>query len=422
MQLRMAAPIDATLQSWMPAGEFTAAARKVATQAAAHAAQRQADQVGPEHLLLAILGAQDRHVEQVMAATNTSTRQLGELLATELPPAQTAPRPAPPPGPDLRLTLRYATKEAALLGHRQADVLHLLLGLLYEEGGAAQRAAQAAGLSLYELRQGVLSQPKRFRQRRDYQLSGAIRISPVFLIPLLAMIASGAGLYFGPVDRLVRPLSILFIVSGWIVSVSIHEFGHALAAYLGGDRSVKDAGYLTLNPLKYSHPLLSIVIPLLFLLSGGIGLPGGAVFIDRRALRSSRWESIVSAAGPLGTALFGLLIAWPFFFDWIEWMTPENWAFWPALAFLAFLQVTALMFNLIPLPPLDGFGIIAPRLSPELRMRAMMFGNISLILLYVMLSQDGPVSYAFWQEAFKISDALHIPAWLIEAGWEQFFS
>jgi Zn-dependent protease len=422
MQLRMAAPLDTTLQSWAPAGEFTQAARKVVAQASAQAAQHHADQIRPEHLLLAILEAQDRHVERVLAATNVDTSQLGRLLAAELPPAQTTPGAMPAPGPELRLTLRYATKEATLLGHRRADVLHLLLGLLYEEEGAAHRVAQQAGLSLYELRQSILSQPKRFRQRHDYQLGQAIRVSPVFLIPLAAMIASGAGLFFGPTDRLVRPLTMLFIVSGWIVSVCIHEFGHALAAYLGGDHSVKDAGYLTLNPLKYSHPLLSIVLPLVFLLSGGIGLPGGAVYINPRALRSSRWESIVSAAGPLGTTLFGLLVTWPFFFDWMEWMTPENWAFWPALALLAFLQVTALLFNLIPLPPLDGFGIIAPRLSPELRMRALMFGNITLILMFVMLSQEGPISYAFWNEAFKISDALHIPSWLIDAGWEQFFS
>ena len=44
-------------------------------------------------------------------------------------------------------------------------------------------------------------------------------------------------------------------------------------------------GYLTLNPLKYTHPLLSIVLPVLFLLMGGIGLPGGAVWVDRHAIR-----------------------------------------------------------------------------------------------------------------------------------------
>lgn len=420
MKLHSTAPIDSTIQMLTPAGEFTKAACKVVAQASQHAARLGADLVGSEHLLLAILAAQDRLVVRMLADAKVDPGRLGESLAAELEPAHSAQEQQP--GPELRMTLRYAVKEAALLGHRRVDVLHLLLGLLYEEEGIAQRIAREAGLSLYELRQSVLSQPARFRQRRDYKLDRAIRVSPVFLIPLGLTIISGAGLYFSPPDMLVRPLTILFVVSGWIVSVCVHEFGHALAAYLGGDLSVKDAGYLTLNPLKYSHPVFSLLLPLLFLLSGGIGLPGGAVYINPRALRSSRWESIVSAAGPLGTVLFALLITWPFFFDWIEWATPENWAFWPALAFLAFLQVTALLFNLIPLPPLDGFGIIAPRLSPELRMRALMFGNVALLLLFMAMSQDGPISDAFWQEAFRLADALHIPAELIDAGWSQFFS
>ncbi len=75
----------------------------------------------------------------------------------------------------------------------------------------------------------------------------------------------------------VGPLTTVFMLSGWITSVCLHEFGHALAAHLGGDTEVARAGYLTLNPLRYSHPLLSIVLPVLFLVSGGLG---------RRAARS----------------------------------------------------------------------------------------------------------------------------------------
>ena len=67
----------------------------------------------------------------------------------------------------------------------------------------------------------------------------------------------------------------------WKAQVALHEFGHALVAFWGGDRSVVDKGYLTLNPLKYTHPFLSLVLPMLILVLGGIGLPGGAVYINR---------------------------------------------------------------------------------------------------------------------------------------------
>ena len=64
------------------------------------------------------------------------------------------------------------------------------------------------------------------------------------------------------------------------MSLCLHEYAHALVAYRAGDRGVADRGYLTLNPLKYTHPLLSIVLPVVVVMLGGIGLPGGAVWVD----------------------------------------------------------------------------------------------------------------------------------------------
>src|SRR6266568_5960019 len=84
----------------------------------------------------------------------------------------------------------------------------------------------------------------------------------------------------------------------WVFSVCLHEFGHAVVAYWGGDHTVRDKGYLTLNPIRYTHPVYSIVMPVVFMLMGGIGLPGGAVYIERDRLRSRAWGTWVSLAGP----------------------------------------------------------------------------------------------------------------------------
>jgi len=73
-------------------------------------------------------------------------------------------------------------------------------------------------------------------------------------------------------------MNFVIIFFGWIFSLCLHEFSHALVAYYGGDTTVKDKGYLTFNPLKYTHPFLSLILPLIILLMGGIGLPGGAVY------------------------------------------------------------------------------------------------------------------------------------------------
>src|SRR5215470_20002981 len=76
-----------------------------------------------------------------------------------------------------------------------------------------------------------------------------------------------------------------FVLVGWLISLCLHEFGHAIAAYTCGDLSVPNKGYLTLNPLRYTDLQFSIVWPLLFLAFGGIGLPGGAVHVNFWALR-----------------------------------------------------------------------------------------------------------------------------------------
>src|SRR6266550_6157281 len=137
----------------------------------------------------------------------------------------------------------------------------------------------------------LLRRRKAFAGGLSPSLAGAIRVSPIFAIPVGAAVVGGAGLWSGVAPGLTLLLSVLLVIGGWVTSLCIHEFGHALLAYLGGDRSVAAAGYLSLNPLKYTHPVLSIALPIVFLLIGGIGLPGGAVYLNERAIRSDRWRS-----------------------------------------------------------------------------------------------------------------------------------
>src|SRR5579871_1775966 len=101
----------------------------------------------------------------------------------------------------------------------------------------------------------------------------------------------------------------IVVVVLWVFSVCLHEFGHALVAYWGGDHTVKDKGYLTMNPIHYTHPVYSILVPLFFMLIGGIGLPGGAVYIEDRLLRSRWWEMAVALAGVTMNLLLVILIS-----------------------------------------------------------------------------------------------------------------
>jgi hypothetical protein len=139
-----------------------------------------------------------------------------------------------------------------------------------------------------------------------------VSISPVFALILLVTIAAGYGIYSLALDNtLTSVLLIVFVVGGWVVSLCLHEFGHALVAYVGGDHGVVGKGYLTLNPFKYTHGLLSIVFPLIFLAMGGIGLPGGAVYINPGAIRSKHMRSLTSAAGPFATTTCAIVLGPP---------------------------------------------------------------------------------------------------------------
>src|SRR5207302_4334809 len=132
----------------------------------------------------------------------------------------------------------------------------------------------------------------------------------------------------------------------WIFSVCVHEFGHAWAAYCGGDYTVRDKGYLTMNPLKYTHPVYSLLMPALFMMMGGIGLPGGAVYIERHLLRSRGWVTWVSLAGPAMNLLLAVIIALLIKLVFLP-RYPDH-AVTYGMAFLLQLQISAILFNLIP--------------------------------------------------------------------------
>src|SRR6266850_1339703 len=198
----------------------------------------------------------------------------------------------------------------------------------------------------------------------------------------------------------------------WIFSVCLHEFGHAWAAYCGGDHTVREKGYLTLNPLRYTHPVFSIVMPVVFMMLGGIGLPGGAVYIERDRLRSRGWETWVSLAGPAMQVPLILLISLGFKLGWLQ-NDPQSLSS-VSLGFLMQLEISALLLNLLPVPPLDGFQAIAPWLPERVRERAWEMSNASLFTLFLVLWYVKPLKHLFWSITYGLSDLMGVNSKL---GW-----
>jgi Zn-dependent protease len=154
---------------------------------------------------------------------------------------------------------------------------------------------------------------------------------------------------------------------------------------------------------------------MIFLLMGGIGLPGGAVYIEKWRLKSRGWETAVALAGPFANALLALILSLILRF------APISIAgIWPGIAFLAFLQITALVLNLIPLPPFDGFGAIEPYLPINIRTKlAQTQGMLSWVVI-ILLWQVPFVGNIFWELIFYLTQLTGLPLKLIGLGSSQF--
>ena len=223
-----------------------------------------------------------------------------------------------------------------------------------------------------------------------------IRISPVFL-GIVAVAATGAVCAWTGYGN-ARFAVFVFVFAAYFVVLCLHEFGHAYAAHRAGDAEVLGRGYLDLNPLRYLNPVLSIILPAIYLAIGGLPLPGGAVMVNRGAARK-RWQaSLISASGPLSNILFAVIamvavaVGAPktqgFIFG------PHD-VFWVGVSFFAYIQVAVAVLNLIPVPGLDGYGIIEPYLRPQTRRSLEPIRPYGILLVLLLLVAFPPVRDGF---------------------------
>jgi Zn-dependent protease len=227
----------------------------------------------------------------------------------------------------------------------------------------------------------------------------AVRPSPLFL-GLLAATAAGGALTLLEGDVAIISGTILFVLAGWAVTLCLHEFGHAAVAYKGGDFSVRDKGYLTLDIRRYTDPVLSIVLPLVLLAFGGIPLPGGAVWINHHALRSKKIESLVSLAGPVTNLVIGVLLAL------IVTVFSPPLALAGAISYLALLQVIAFVLNILPIPGLDGWGVWEPFMSPQAQQFGAKARPWAPLILFAVLIGFSEVNRLFFQAASSVFELI----------------
>lgn len=241
---------------------------------------------------------------------------------------------------------------------------------------------------------------------------GAVRPSPVFLGFVALAAAGGVLAWRSDLDSTpARAGVFVLVVAGWVVSLCLHEFAHAYTAWRAGDHEVELRGYLTLNPLRYSHPLLSIGLPIAFIALGGFGLPGGAVYV-RPGLFGPAVQRRISLAGPaVNVALAVLLLVIVRVFA--EGSTHA--AFWCGLSFLAFLQITASVLNLLPIPGLDGYGALEPSLSPKTRRALDQYKGLGLLAVLALLWVPS-INAVFFDAVYWLFELSGVPANLSRYG------
>ncbi|MFJ3660684.1 site-2 protease family protein [Streptomyces sp. NPDC090119] len=242
--------------------------------------------------------------------------------------------------------------------------------------------------------------------------TGDRRISPVFAGIVAITAVTGWATWTGFAAQ--PGLAVfLFVTAAWIVSLCLHEYAHARTALHSGDISIGAKGYLTLNPLKYTHALLSVVLPVLFVIMGGIGLPGGAVFIERGRIKGRWRHSLISAAGPLTNVLFAAVCTAPF---WLQALDGVPRDFRYALAFLALLQVTAAVLNFLPVPGLDGYGVIEPWLSNGIKRQVEPIAPFGLLIVFALLWVPS-VNQVFFDVIYTLLSALGVDGAFSDCGY-----
>ena len=152
-------------------------------------------------------------------------------------------------------------------------------------------------------------------------------------------------------------MDIFFQLAVLIMSVVIHEVSHGYAAYFQGDHTAEYQGRLTLNPIKHLDPVGSVILPLILVLTHSPFVVGWAkpVPFNPYNLRFRRWgEALVALAGPASNILIALVFGLLIRFDQAQFSA----GFLQMSVIIVYTNLFLAIFNLVPVPPLDGSNIL----------------------------------------------------------------
>lgn len=177
-----------------------------------------------------------------------------------------------------------------------------------------------------------------------------------------------------------RALTYLFVFPIIIVSLTIHEYAHAWVAYKYGDDTARRMGRLTLNPLAHVSLFGTVILPLLIHFGWAKPIPVNFSILTKRQIFR------VAIAGPLANIIVALILTGIFHLLSLEAIPPLG----DFVLFAILINIILALFNLIPIPPLDGSRLVYARLkSPRAVETYNRFARYSIIVLIAFLLLGG---------------------------------
>lgn len=166
------------------------------------------------------------------------------------------------------------------------------------------------------------------------------------------------------------PLTVLYVVITLVPAIVLHELSHGVVADRLGDPTPRAMGRLTVNPVRHVDPFGTLVLPGLLLLPYLFGRGGNPIFgyakpmpVNRSNLRNpDRQMVLIALAGPLTNLLLAVVGAVGLRFVGVGTGEGTEFLFW-----WIFLNVLLAVFNIMPIPPLDGSKVLALALPPRAR-------------------------------------------------------
>jgi Zn-dependent protease len=198
---------------------------------------------------------------------------------------------------------------------------------------------------------------------------------------------------------------LLFLIFALLMALTLHEFAHAWMSHWLGDTTAERQGRLSLNPFAHIDPIMTLLLPAALIVFHSPVLFGAArpVPFNPWAVRYGRWGvALVALAGPAMNLFLAI-----FFAEWLRFL-PVNQQLLPLFIDIVTINISFMVFNLIPIPPLDGSRVVYAALPPIRPLFDRLERN-GIVIIFGLLLIAGPVLEPLIGDAVSAIVQLLIP-------------